>query len=132
MANISKADRTISSMDARDRLIAALYAQLRAERETRETFEWVIGNDGLSDEVLEAIAGDPVPVVTSENVAAVEKITAFDSRRKKTERQTQEVVGRKGCASWLTSHMKSSSTMVVGLTSWARRFRKPTARDRRR
>jgi hypothetical protein len=67
-------------------LIVALYAELKAERETRETLEWVIRNGGLSSDVLEAIAGDPVSVVTSEDVAAVEKIIALDSRRKKIER----------------------------------------------
>jgi hypothetical protein len=86
MANVRKADPQVSGMDVRDRLIIALYAELKAERETRETLEWVIRNGGLSDDVLEAIAGDPVPVVTSEDVAAVEKIIALDSRRKKIDR----------------------------------------------
>ncbi len=69
-------------MDARDRLIVALYAQLKAERETRETLEWVIRNGGLSKDVLEAIAADPVAVVTSDDIASVEKIIALDERRK--------------------------------------------------
>ncbi|SEH64066.1 hypothetical protein SAMN05216228_100530 [Rhizobium tibeticum] len=69
-------------MDARDRLIIALYAQLKAERQTRETLEWVIRNGGLSKDVLEAIAADPVPVVTSDDVASVEKIIALDERRR--------------------------------------------------
>jgi hypothetical protein len=86
MANVRKVDPKISGMDVRDRLIIALYAELKAERETRETLEWVIRNGGLSVDVLEAIAGDPVPVVTSEDVAAVEKIIALDSRRKKIDR----------------------------------------------
>lgn len=34
--------------DVRDRLILALYAQLKAERQTREAMEWVIRNGGLS------------------------------------------------------------------------------------
>jgi hypothetical protein len=69
-------------MDARDRLIIALYAQLKAERQTRETLEWVIRNGGLASDVLEAIAADPVPVVTSD-VAVVEKIVALDERRRR-------------------------------------------------
>jgi hypothetical protein len=69
-------------MDARDRLIIALYAQLKAERETRETLEWAIRNGAVSRDVLEAIAADPVPVVTSEDIASVEKIIALDERRK--------------------------------------------------
>jgi hypothetical protein len=58
--------------DARDRLIIALYAQLRAERETREAMEWVIRNGGLSPEVLEAMASDPIPVVTADDIKTVE------------------------------------------------------------
>jgi hypothetical protein len=86
MASVRKIDRRLSGIDVRDRLIIALYAQLKAERETRETLEWVIRNGGLSEDVLEAIAGDPVRVVTSEDVAAVEKIVALDSRRRKGDR----------------------------------------------
>ncbi|AJD44940.1 hypothetical protein C9413_18100 [Rhizobium sp. SEMIA 4085] len=71
-----------SEFDPRDRLIVALYAQLRAERETRETLEWAIRNGALSDEVLEAIAADPVRPVTSDDIASVEKIIALDERRK--------------------------------------------------
>jgi hypothetical protein len=61
------------SYDVRDRLILALYAQLKAERETREAMEWVIQNGGLSPEVLEAMASDPIPVVTSEDIRLVDK-----------------------------------------------------------
>jgi hypothetical protein len=60
-----------TSYDARDRLILALYAQLKAERETREAMEWVMRNGGLSPEVLEAMASDPVPVVTNEDLQAI-------------------------------------------------------------
>ena len=80
---IRKIDRKSKQVDARDRLIIALYAQLKAERQTRETLEWVIRNGGLSDGVLEAIASDPVPVVTSDDIASVEKIIAIDQRRKR-------------------------------------------------
>lgn len=58
--------------DVRDRLILALYAQLRAERETREAMEWVGRNGGLSPEVLEAMASDPIPVVTAEDIRLVD------------------------------------------------------------
>ena len=57
-----RSDRSLKSFDVRDRLILALYAQLKAERQTREAMEWVIRNGGLSPEVLEAMASDPVPV----------------------------------------------------------------------
>jgi hypothetical protein len=42
----------------------------------------VIRNGGLSEEVLAAIASDPVPVVTSEDTAALERIIALDQRRR--------------------------------------------------
>ncbi|WEA60561.1 hypothetical protein PO860_01405 [Rhizobium sp. BJ04] len=82
MVQVRRIDRQGGRMDARDRLIVALYAQLKAERETRETLEWAIRNGAVSQEVLEAIAADPVPVVTSEDIASVEKIIALDERRK--------------------------------------------------
>ncbi|ARM10950.1 MULTISPECIES: hypothetical protein [Rhizobium] len=82
MAHVRKMDRQDRRMDARDRLIVALYAQLKAERETRETLEWAIRNGAMSQEVLEAIAADPVPVVTSEDIASLEKIIALEERRK--------------------------------------------------
>ncbi|RUM25872.1 hypothetical protein EFQ99_06140 [Rhizobium vallis] len=82
MPDVGNMDRQGRRMDARDRLIVALYAQLKAERETRETLEWAIRNGAISQEVLEAIAADPVPVVTSEDIASLEKIIALDARRK--------------------------------------------------
>ncbi|MBE1504103.1 hypothetical protein H4W29_001284 [Rhizobium viscosum] len=87
MPGVRHIDRKHKSMDARDRLIVALYAQLRAERETRETLEWAIRNGAVSKEVLEAIAADPVPVVTSEDIASLEKIIALDERRSRSPRQ---------------------------------------------
>jgi hypothetical protein len=70
--------------DVRDRLILALYAQLKAERQTREALEYVIRKGAISPEVLEAIAGDPLPVATAEDVAAVEKVIALDARRRQS------------------------------------------------
>ena len=86
MVHVRSVDNQGRRMDARDRLIVALYAQLKAERETRETLEWVIRNGGLSDAVLEAIASDPVRPVTSDEIASVEKIIALDERRKNAPR----------------------------------------------
>jgi len=60
--------------DTRDRLIVALYAQLKAERETREAMEWVARHGGLSPDVMEAMASDPVPVFSQEDIVAVERI----------------------------------------------------------
>ena len=82
MPDVRSMDNQGRRMDARDRLIVALYAQLKAERETRETLEWAIRNGAVSQDVLEAIAADPVPVVTSEDIASLEKIIALDERRK--------------------------------------------------
>ncbi|MDW5314866.1 hypothetical protein [Rhizobium sp. PL01] len=65
--------------DHRDRLILALYAQLRAERETREALEWAIENGAISPDVLQAMISDPVPVITSEDVAALERLLARDT-----------------------------------------------------
>ncbi|CUX63199.1 MULTISPECIES: hypothetical protein [Agrobacterium] len=71
-----RSDKGLKSFDVRDRLILALYAQLKAERQTREAMEWVIRNGGLSPEVLEAMASDPVPVLAEEDVPAIERILA--------------------------------------------------------
>lgn len=80
MAIVSK-EYEVEPRDVRDRLIIALYAQLKAERDTRETLEWLIRDGGASSAVLEAIAGDPVPAASSSDLAAVEKIIALDRRR---------------------------------------------------
>lgn len=82
MAQVRKIKQD-DGMDGRDRLIVALYAQLKAERETRETLEWVIRNGEISRDVLEAITADPVPVVTSDDIASIEKIIAIDKRRQR-------------------------------------------------
>ena len=75
-----RSDSSLKSFDVRDRLILALYAQLKAERQTREAMEWVIRNGGLSPEVLEAMASDPVPVLAEADVPAIERILAGDRR----------------------------------------------------
>ena len=74
---------TPTRSDPRDRVIAALFAQLRAERETRQALEAAIRNGATSSEVLEAIVTDPVPAmtgegVTSEDLAAIEQAIAPD------------------------------------------------------
>jgi hypothetical protein len=73
----------MSKTDPKDRLIAALFAQLRAERETREALTWAIRSGVTSPEVLEALAGDPVPVATAEDVAALERLLALDDAGRK-------------------------------------------------
>lgn len=56
----------------KDRLIAALAAQLQAERETRDALRDVIANGQLDREVLLAILSDPVPVVTRDEIVRAE------------------------------------------------------------
>lgn len=63
-------------ISGKDRLIAALAAQLRAERETREALAFVIRNGQLDRDVLTAILEDPIPVVTAENLAWAEQVAA--------------------------------------------------------
>ena len=82
MGEFSRSSTGRTGYDTRDRLILALYAQLKAERETREALEDAICNGALSPEVLQAIASDPVPVASADDVRAVEKIIALDSRRR--------------------------------------------------
>ena len=65
-------------IDGRDRLILALYAQLKAERETRAALEEAIRNGVVSSEVLTAIASDPVPVVTDQDIAEIETVLGKD------------------------------------------------------
>jgi len=50
----------------KDRLILALAAQLRAERQTREALAAVIGNGQLDREVLLAILEYPIPASQSD------------------------------------------------------------------
>lgn len=61
-------------MDRRDRLIVALCALLRAERQTRAAFEAVLAAGSLSPETLSAILSDPVPVITQDDLAQAEKL----------------------------------------------------------
>ena len=64
------------ALSGKDRLIAALAAQLRAERETREALAFVISNGQLDPHVLTAILIDPVPVVTQADLDHAERLAA--------------------------------------------------------
>jgi hypothetical protein len=55
-------------MDDRDRLILALSALLRAERETRYSYEACIAAGVLDSEILQAIIADPVPIITQDDI----------------------------------------------------------------
>jgi hypothetical protein len=61
-------------LTAKDRLIAALAAQLRAERETREALAFVIANGQLDRDVLSAILSDPVPVFTQDDLNRADEL----------------------------------------------------------
>jgi hypothetical protein len=60
----------------KDRLILALAAQLRAERETREALAGVIRNGQLDREVLLAILEDPVPARSQEDLADADRLAS--------------------------------------------------------
>ena len=60
-------------MDRKDRLILALAALLRAERETRGALIEVLEDGSIPRETLLAMLSDPVPVITEEDLAFAEK-----------------------------------------------------------
>ena len=62
-------------MDHRDRLILALSALLRSERQTRFAFETCISHGVLEPETLQALVSDPVPVITREDLNYAEEFT---------------------------------------------------------
>ena len=74
-------------LTAKDRLIAALAAQLRAERETREALAFVIANGQLDGAVLSAILTDPVPVFTQDDLNRAEALSRQDLSGKELSRQ---------------------------------------------
>jgi hypothetical protein len=61
---------------SKDRLILALSAQLQAERETRGALMAAIENGPVDREVMLAILGDPVPVVTADDLARADRFAA--------------------------------------------------------
>lgn len=62
-------------MDHRDRLILALAAQLRAERQTRHAFAEAV-RSGLGREVMVAMLEDPVPAITQLDLMAADAVAA--------------------------------------------------------
>jgi len=60
-------------MDDRDKLILALSALLRAERQTRFAFETCKGAGVLEQETLQALLSDPVPVITQDDLNYAEE-----------------------------------------------------------
>ena len=64
----------------KDRLIIALGAQLRAERQTREALAAVIGNGQLDRDVLLAILEDPIPALSHEDLVRANALAAGASQ----------------------------------------------------
>jgi hypothetical protein len=62
------------TLAAKDRLILALFAQLRAERDTREALAAAICTEEIDRSVLVAMLSDPVPAVTEDDIAWSERI----------------------------------------------------------
>lgn len=62
-------------------MILALYAELKAERETRAALEDALAHGVVSLEILQAIISDPVPVVTEEDIVRIEWVLALDAAR---------------------------------------------------
>ncbi len=60
-------------MDIRDKLILALAAQLRAERDTRQALADAV-RGGLGREVMVAILEDPVPAITQIDLLAADAV----------------------------------------------------------
>lgn len=61
------------AFDSKDKLILALAALLKAERETRGALEAALENDTISKETLLAIISDPVPIITQDDIEFAEK-----------------------------------------------------------
>lgn len=62
------------NISIKDRLILALAAQLRAERETRDALAAVVANGQLDPDVLEAMLLDPVPVIDDSDLVSAERV----------------------------------------------------------
>lgn len=57
-----------------DRLILALVAQLRAERETRHALAFVIRHGVIDRDVLLAILDDPIPPVALDDLVLADEL----------------------------------------------------------
>jgi len=58
----------VNSTVEKDRLILALAALIRAERETRAALQAALETETISRETLLAMVSDPVPVITQEDI----------------------------------------------------------------
>jgi len=76
-AGITNRGCSVMRMSDKDRLIIALSAQLRAERETREALASVIGNGQIDRDVLLAILEDPIPAPSREDLVRADALAAI-------------------------------------------------------
>jgi hypothetical protein len=60
-------------IDHRDRLILALSALLRAEREARDAFQAALAAGELAPQTLHAMAGDPISVLSQDDLNFAEE-----------------------------------------------------------
>ncbi|HEY5795234.1 MAG TPA: hypothetical protein VIU82_09480 [Bosea sp. (in: a-proteobacteria)] len=65
----------------KDRLIVALAAQLRAERETREVLADVIRNGQIDRDVLLAVLEDPIPAALQEDLVRADRLASTPQLR---------------------------------------------------
>lgn len=66
-------------MDHRDRLILALSALVRAEREARSAWDAVIAANALSSQIIEAVGSDPKRLIDSDDIELAEAFVSPSS-----------------------------------------------------
>jgi hypothetical protein len=68
-------------MDHRDRLILALSALIRAEREARNAWDAAIAANALAPEIIDAIGDDPKRLIGHEDLELAEAFVSPSSSR---------------------------------------------------
>ncbi|MDF1598472.1 hypothetical protein PZ895_01625 [Mesorhizobium sp. YIM 152430] len=68
-------------MDHRDRLILALSALIRAEREARNAWDSAIAANALAPEIIDAIGDDPKRLIGHEDLELAEAFVSPSSSR---------------------------------------------------
>lgn len=67
-------------MDHRDRLILALSALIRAEREARNAWDDAIAADALAPELIQAVGNDPTRLIEQDDLELAEAFVAPGAR----------------------------------------------------
>ncbi|MBL0937014.1 MAG: hypothetical protein IBJ07_19920 [Rhizobiaceae bacterium] len=68
-------------MDHRDRLILALSALIRAEREARNAWDSAIAADALPPEVIHAVGDDPKRLIANDDLELAEAFVSPSATR---------------------------------------------------